>query len=77
MSKMFSKNWQEVCLGEEVISETIELCKDDTKKQMPKELFHIVHMQIRFVLLEKRITYKSNSYDLLQRAYSEVCLFSG
>ena len=25
MSNMFSKNWQEVCLGEKVISETIEL----------------------------------------------------
>ena len=52
MSNMFSKNWQEVCLGEKVISETIELCTDDTKQQMSKELFQVVHRQIRFVLLE-------------------------
>ena len=79
MSNMFSKNWQEVCLGEKVISETIDLCTDDTKQQMSKELFHIVHMQIRLVLLETRINYKSQLYlyNFLQRAYSEVCLFSG
>ena len=51
MSNMFSKNWQEVCLGEKVISETIELCTYDTKQQMSKELFQVVHMQIRLVLL--------------------------
>ena len=57
MSNMFSKNWQEVCLGEKVISETIDLCTDDTKQQMSKELFHVVHMQIRLVLLETKIHY--------------------
>ena len=57
MSNMFSKNWQEVCLGEKVISETIELCTDDKKQQMSKELFHVVHMQIRIVLFETRIYY--------------------
>ena len=49
MTNMFVNNWQEVCLGEKVVSETIDLCKDDTKQQMSKELFLVVHRQIRLV----------------------------
>ena len=43
----FNENWQGVSLGEKVISETIELCKDEKKQEMSKELFQAVHMQIR------------------------------
>ena len=43
----FNETWQGVSLGEKVISETIELCKDEKKQQMSKELFQAVHMQIR------------------------------
>ena len=49
MTNMFSGKWQEVSLGENVISETIDLWKYDSKKEMSKNLFHAVNMQIRLV----------------------------
>ena len=79
MTNMFVNNWQEVCLGEKVVSETIDLCKDDTKQQMSKELFLVVHRQIRLVGFKIMIILQINQnlYNLLQRAYSAVCLLSG
>ena len=79
MTNMFVNNWQEVCLGEKVVSETIDLCKDDTKQQMSKELFLVVHRQIRLVGFKIIIILQINqnlSY-LLQRVYSAVWLLSG
>ena len=51
MTNMFSGNWQEVSLGEKVISETIDLWKYVSKNEMSKDLFHAVNMQIRLVVL--------------------------
>ena len=79
MTNMFMNNWQEVCLGEKIVSETIDLCKDDTKQQMSKELFLVVHRQIRLVGFKIMIILQINQNlsNLLQRAYSAVHLLCG
>ena len=51
MTNMSSWNWQEISLGEKSISETIDLWKYVSKKEMSKDLFHAVNMQIRLVVL--------------------------
>jgi hypothetical protein len=46
ISNLFSEAWQEVSLGEKVISQTIDFFKDESKT-ISNEIFQIVHMQIR------------------------------
>ena len=50
IANMFDKSWNEVSLGENLISATIELCGDrsnELKSQISQQLFQAVHMQIR------------------------------
>ena len=49
MSIIFNEKWQSISLGDEVISETIKFHQDDTKKQMSKEFFQGINMQLRQV----------------------------
>ena len=46
MCNIFSETWNEVSLGEKVISQTIEFFKDGSNS-ISNEIFQIVHMQIR------------------------------
>jgi hypothetical protein len=49
LSLIFNEKWQSISLGDEVISETIKFHQDDTKKQMSKEFFQGINMQLRQV----------------------------
>ena len=49
MSHIFNEKWQSISLGDEAISETIKFHQDDSKKQMSKEFFQGINMQLRQV----------------------------
>jgi hypothetical protein len=49
LSLVFNEKRQSISLGDEVISETIKFHQDDTKKQMSKEFFQGINMQLRQV----------------------------
>ena len=44
----FQNSWNEVSLGEAIISQTAELFNTGNKS-IPGEVFQLVHMQIRYV----------------------------
>ena len=70
LSNMFDETWQEVSLGENLISKTIELHKDGAWNpngaQISQQLFHEVHMQIRQVYM--KVLNSFNFLLLFQRA---------
>ena len=56
LSNMFDKTWQEVSIGENSISKTVELYKDGewnpNGAEFSQQLFQEVHMQIRQVYVK-------------------------
>ena len=45
----FKTSWNEISLGETVISQAAEYFNTGTKGRPPEEMFRISHMQIRYV----------------------------
>ena len=55
MSTIFNEKWQSISVGDEVISEIIEVHQDDTGKTMLKDYFQVIDMQLRQVSLVTNI----------------------
>ena len=53
LSYMFNETWQEVCLGENFISRTVDLHKDGAgnpnRAQLTQQIFNEVNMQLRYM----------------------------
>ena len=77
LSLIFNEKWQSISLGDEVISETIKFHQDDTKKQMSKEFFQGINMQLRKVNKSLCTLSRANNYFLIQRAAFAVYFLIG
>ena len=55
MSTIFNEGWQSISVGDEVISEIIEVHQDYTGKTLSKEHFQGIGMQLRQVSLVTNI----------------------
>jgi hypothetical protein len=49
MSTIFNEGWQSISVGDELIYEIIEVHQDDTGKDLSKEHFQGIDMQLRQV----------------------------